>query len=34
MKVGYLPGTGDEVQASLENLGVHAKTLTMDDIAG
>lgn len=32
LKVGYLPGTGDEVQASLENLGVHATTLTMDDI--
>jgi LmbE family N-acetylglucosaminyl deacetylase len=34
LKVGYLPGTGDEVQASLENLGIHATTLTMDDIAG
>ncbi len=33
LKVGYLPGTGDEVQASLENLGIHATTLTMDDIA-
>jgi LmbE family N-acetylglucosaminyl deacetylase len=33
LKVGYLPGTGDEVQASLENLGVHATTLTMDDVA-
>jgi len=33
LKVGYLPGTGDEVQASLENLGVHASTLTMDDVA-
>jgi hypothetical protein len=33
LRVGYLPGTGDEVQASLENLGVHAKTLTVDDIA-
>ncbi len=33
LKVGYLPGTGDEVEASLENLGVHATTLTMDDIA-
>jgi hypothetical protein len=32
LKVGYLPGTGDEVQASLENLGVHATTLTMDDV--
>jgi LmbE family N-acetylglucosaminyl deacetylase len=34
LKVGYLPGTGDDVQASLENLGVHATTLTVDDIAG
>lgn len=34
LKVGYLPGTGDEVQASLENLGVHATTLTMDDVSG
>jgi hypothetical protein len=34
LKVGYLPGTGDEVQASLENLGIHATTLTMDDVAG
>jgi LmbE family N-acetylglucosaminyl deacetylase len=34
LKVGYLPGTGDEVQASLENLGVHATTLTVDDVAG
>jgi LmbE family N-acetylglucosaminyl deacetylase len=33
LKVGYLPGTGDEVQASLENIGVHATTLTMDDVA-
>ena len=34
LKVGYLPGTGDEVQASLENLGVHATTLTVEDVAG
>jgi LmbE family N-acetylglucosaminyl deacetylase len=34
LRVGYLPGTGDEVQASLENLGVHATTLTMGDVAG
>jgi len=34
LKVGYLPGTGDEVQAALENLGVHATTLTMGDVAG
>jgi len=34
LRVGYPPGTGDEVQASLENLGVHATTLTMADVAG
>jgi LmbE family N-acetylglucosaminyl deacetylase len=34
LRVGYLPGTGDEVEASLENLGVHATTLTMADVAG
>jgi LmbE family N-acetylglucosaminyl deacetylase len=34
LKVGYLPGTGDEVEASLENLGVHATTLSMDDVTG
>jgi LmbE family N-acetylglucosaminyl deacetylase len=34
LRVGYLSGTGDEVQASLENLGVHATTLTMADVAG
>jgi LmbE family N-acetylglucosaminyl deacetylase len=34
LRVGYLPGTGDEVQASLENLGVHATTLTMADVVG
>jgi LmbE family N-acetylglucosaminyl deacetylase len=34
LKVGYLPGTGDEVQASLENIGIHTTTLTVDDIAG
>ena len=33
LKVGYLPGTGDEVQMSLENIGVHATTLTVNDIA-
>jgi LmbE family N-acetylglucosaminyl deacetylase len=32
LKIGYLPGTGDDVEASLENLGVHATTLTMADI--
>jgi hypothetical protein len=34
LQVGYLPGTGDEVEASLENLGVHATTLTMADVVG
>lgn len=33
LKVGYLPGTGDAVQTSLENIGVHPTTLTMADIA-
>ena len=32
LKVGYLPGTGDDVQRSLENIGVHASTLTMADV--
>jgi LmbE family N-acetylglucosaminyl deacetylase len=34
LRVGYLPGTGDAVQASLENLGIHATTLSVDDVAG
>lgn len=34
LKVGYLPGTGDAVQMSLENIGVHATTLTTADVAG
>jgi LmbE family N-acetylglucosaminyl deacetylase len=34
LRVGYLPGTGDDVQASLEDIGVHATTLTMADVAG
>lgn len=33
LKVGYLPGTGDDVQASLENIGVHATTLNISDVA-
>lgn len=33
LRVGYLPGTGDEVEASLENIGVHARTITMSDVA-
>ena len=28
-----LPGTGDEVQSLLENIGIHATNLTVDDIA-
>src|SRR5882757_6715169 len=34
LKVGYLPGTGDDVAASFENLGIHTTTLTMADVAG
>jgi hypothetical protein len=33
LRVGYLPGTGDDVQRTLENIGVHATTLTMEDVA-
>lgn len=33
LRVGYLPGTGDEVEASLENIGVRAATLSMADVA-
>lgn len=33
LKVGYLPGTGDDVQRSLENIGIRATTLTMGDVA-
>jgi LmbE family N-acetylglucosaminyl deacetylase len=32
LKVGYLPGTGDDVQGSLENIGIHTTTLTMADV--
>lgn len=32
LKVGYLPGTGDDVAISLENLGVHVTMLTMADV--
>ncbi|WP_229668585.1 PIG-L family deacetylase [Edaphobacter acidisoli] len=32
LRVGYLPGTGDEVEESLWNVGVHATTLTMSDV--
>jgi len=33
LRVAYLPGTGDEVQASLEDLGIHATTISVADIA-
>jgi hypothetical protein len=33
LRVAYLPGTGDEVQSLLENIGIHATTLSVDDIA-
>jgi LmbE family N-acetylglucosaminyl deacetylase len=33
LRVAYLPGTGDEVAASLENLGIHATTISVADIA-
>jgi hypothetical protein len=33
LKIGYLPGTGDEVAASLENLGLHPIILTTADLA-
>jgi NPCBM-associated, NEW3 domain of alpha-galactosidase. len=33
LKVGYLPGTGDDVQRSLENIGIHTTPLTVDDVA-
>ncbi|MBV8828351.1 MAG: PIG-L family deacetylase [Acidobacteriaceae bacterium] len=32
LKVAYLPGTGDEVQRALEDLGVHVTTLTVQDV--
>jgi hypothetical protein len=32
LKVGYLAGTGDQVQRSLEDLGVHVTTLTIEDV--
>jgi LmbE family N-acetylglucosaminyl deacetylase len=33
LRVAYLPGTGDEVQSLLENIGIHATTLSVTDIA-
>ncbi len=32
LKIAYLPGTGDDVPATLENLGVHVKMLTVADL--
>jgi LmbE family N-acetylglucosaminyl deacetylase len=32
LKVAYVPGTGDEVQASLENIGIHATTVTPEEV--
>jgi LmbE family N-acetylglucosaminyl deacetylase len=33
LRVAYLPGTGDEVEASLADLGIHATTVSVADIA-
>jgi LmbE family N-acetylglucosaminyl deacetylase len=33
LRVAYLPGTGDEVQSLLKNIGINATTLTVSDIA-
>jgi LmbE family N-acetylglucosaminyl deacetylase len=33
LKVGYIMGTGDDVSASLENLGIHPAMLSAQDIA-
>ncbi len=33
LRVAYLPGTGDAVQASIEGIGIHATTLRVADIA-
>ena len=32
LRIGYLPGTGDDVPQALENLGQHAQTLAAGDI--
>lgn len=32
LKIGFLPGLGDEVPVALENLGLHAETLTTGEI--
>ena len=33
LKVAYLPGTGDAVEASLDQIGVHATTISVADVA-
>ncbi len=33
LRVAYLPGTGDAVQASLSDIGIHAATISVADIA-
>jgi LmbE family N-acetylglucosaminyl deacetylase len=32
LRVGFLPGTGDDVPVALENLGLHAQTLTPAEV--
>jgi hypothetical protein len=32
LNIAYLPGTGDDLPASLEDLGIHAHTLTLADL--
>ena len=34
LKIGYIMGTGDEVPASLEHLGIHVTSLAPSDITG
>ena len=34
LKVGYIMGTGDDVPASLEHLGIHAANLAPSDVTG
>ena len=33
LRIAYLPGTGDDVEASLEEIGVHATTVSVAEIA-
>ena len=32
LNIAYLPGTGDDLPAALEDLGIHARTLTLADL--